>query len=161
MQNDTDPVDRALASLAGRTWPGSHENAQLENKLMRSFNTNSTTSFAARHRVLLSAIVLLLVVGVGFAAAGGIELIRSWLVTTSINGEVVDVQEVVPNEDGSASFTIQVPDIEGDTAEIGMSIEGEGYDPGGYKTLNIALDGGEVPGEAHVTITTQPEEDDE
>lgn len=161
MLNDIDPVDRALASLAGRTWPQGHENAQLENRLMQSFNVNRTASFVARHRVVVPVIVLLMVVSVGFAAAGGIQLVRGWFVTTSINGHVVDRQEVILNEDGSASFTIPAPEIEGDTAVIDMSIEAGAGDAEGYKAVNISLDGGDTPGQAQVTITTQPGEEED
>ena len=126
---------------------------------MRSFNANNTASFVTRHRVLLPVLALVLVAGVGFAAAGGIQLVRGWFVTTSINGVVVDQQAVVPNADGSASFTIPVPETEGDTTVIDMTVEGDGDNVGGSRTVTVSVDGATAPGEAKITITPQAKVD--
>ena len=83
------------------------------------------------------------------------KLVRGWFVTTSVNGQVVDAQEVVPDEDGNASFTIPVPEIDGDMAVIDMTVEGDQAGSGGSQTVTISLDG-ETPGQADVTITSEP-----
>lgn len=123
---------------------------------MRSFNTNRNASFVARHRILVPALAVLLVASVGFTAAGGIQLVRSWFVTTSINGEVVSQNEVVPNADGSATFAIPIPETEGDTTVIDMTVDGA-TNAGGSQMVTVTIDGETAPGEATVTITPQAE----
>jgi hypothetical protein len=156
VRNDLDPVDRALESLGGRQWPGYQPNTQLESKLMRSFDTQKTASFVARHRVLVPALALLLVASVGFAAAGGIELVRSWFITVTVDG-VTTTHEVVPNPDGSATVTIPLPPAEGEQRIVEMSIESGAADfPEGTKTVSVALSAG--GDEAEVTITPDANE---
>ena len=126
---------------------------------MRSFDTKRPASFVARHRVLVPALALLLVASVGFAAAGGIELVRSWFITVTIDG-VTETHEVVPNEDGSATVTIPLPPADGDLRVVEMSIEGgEAPVPEGTKTVSVSLSA--AGDEAQVTITPEPEDDEE
>jgi hypothetical protein len=65
------------------------------------------------------AILALLVLGsAGFAAAGGVEMVKSWFVTVEvkINGEVVDVveTEAIIETDGD-QMTITIEDMELET----------------------------------------------
>ena len=102
---EADPVDRALQSLGGRHWPGETHNPQLENQLMRAFETHKPASLISRHRVLIPVLAVLVFGSVAFAAAGGIEYVRSLFITVSVNGEVVDTSEVVLDENGRGTFT--------------------------------------------------------
>ena len=141
MHKELDPVDRALQSLAGRQWPGDSYDLQLERTLMQSFETSSSVPACYRHRLMIPALAVVLLAGVAFVAAGGVELVRSWFVTTTFNGEVVGTQEVIPNEDGSATFNIPVgPPKDGENV-IELAIEGDGVPTGGQKTVNVTLNG--------------------
>ncbi|MHC4609068.1 MAG: hypothetical protein ACYS7M_01820, partial [Planctomycetota bacterium] len=73
MQNQMDPLDSALESLRGRRWPGDQHNSQLKDKLMQQFHTRQSSSRLGRHGALLTALALVVLAGVGFAAAGGVE----------------------------------------------------------------------------------------
>lgn len=158
MQTPSDPVDRALASLAGRAWPGGTHNTQLESTLMRSFVDHRPAPFLARHRVLVPTLVVLLVAGVAFAAAGGLELVKGWFITTSINGQVVDQRTVVPNDDGSVTFTVPAaPRQDGEPAVVEMTLQDDDGDATTTKVVNVTVaTNGE---EAEVTVTPQPPEE--
>ena len=159
MPNKLDPVDCALQSLAGQQWPGGNHNHELENKLMRAFEANKSVSRIGQHRVLIPVLVVLVLGSVAFAAAGGVGLIKSWFVTTEINGEVVDVREIVPNEDGSASFTIPVTAAEGENT-ISLSLEGEANPgEGDQQIATITIEGTTDSDGVHVEI--KPKQDDE
>jgi len=143
MSSPVDPVEDALRSIGGRNWPGDDYNHNLENRLMREFNTRSTTtSFLARHRVLLPALAVLIVAGVGFAATGGIAMIQSWFVTVSVDGEELGTQEVTLNPDGSAVFEVPFDHVGEGPHTIELAVEGEGYDGDGQKTVNVTLEDG-------------------
>jgi|WetSurMetagenome_2_1015567.scaffolds.fasta_scaffold148726_2 hypothetical protein len=154
MESPIDPVERVLESLGGRQWPGNHHNPQLESMLMRSFGENRSRSFVARHRVLVPMLAVLLVAGVAFAAAGGIGLVRSWFVTVTVNGQVVDQRTVVANEDGTATFISTVPTSSGGEATISTTITGDGTN--GDKTVHMTVesDGQDVKG----TVTVQDDQ---
>jgi hypothetical protein len=141
VRKELDPVDRALQSLQGRQWSGDSFNIELEKRLMQAFDAHRPAARMARYRVLVPVLAILVIAGVAFAAAGGVALVKSWFVTTKINGEVVDTREVVPNEDGSAKFSVPVGPPQGDTQVVEMSIEGDGSDAGGMKTVTITSDG--------------------
>lgn len=106
MDNDIDSVDRALASLGGRNWPVNNRNAQLENTLMKEFDANRPATFLARHRILIPVVAVLALASAGFAAAGGIEYVRSLFLTVEINGNVVHSGEVVLDENGEGKITL-------------------------------------------------------
>ena len=151
MHKDSDAVDRALQSLAGQQWPGDSYDVQLESKLMQSYETNRPVPAFYRHRLLIPALALVLIASVGFVSFGGVALVKSWFVTTTINGQVVDVREVVPKEDGSATFNVPVSTKDGENV-VELSIEGDGTPTGGQKTVNVTLSGDE----AQVEITPDP-----
>lgn len=156
-----DPVDGAMKSLKSRQWPGRHHNAQLENALMCQFDTERRLTFVHKHRFTVSAIAVLLLASAGFAAAGGVEWVRSWFVTVSINGEVVSQQAVVANEDGSATFTVPLPHPEGDSTEYNIceiQLEGSGAAPDGTKTVNVSVSAEGEKAEVTITPEEQPGE---
>jgi hypothetical protein len=151
MHKDSDAVDRALQSLADQQWPGDSYDDQLESKLMQAYETNRSVPAFYRHRLLIPALALVLVASVGFVSFGGVALVKSWFVTTTINGQVVDVREVVPNEDGSATFNVPVSAKDGENT-VELSIEGDGSPTGGQKTVTVTL----TDDEAQVEITPDP-----
>ncbi len=67
---------------------------------------------------MVATLALLVLGSAGFAAAGGVELVKSWFVTVEvrINGEVVDVgeTEAVIEIDGD-QMTVTIEDMELET----------------------------------------------
>ena len=160
MRNEHDPVDSALQSLGGQKWPGASHNPKLEDKLMRAFENRGSASKIRRHPLLAACLAVLVLGSLGFAAAGGIEMVRSWFVTIEVDGEVIGPLEVVPDENGNAEFDIPPIEIEGDEAAVAtISIDtGEcGDGEGGMRTVNVTLDedGG------HITVEQEEEEEEE
>lgn len=159
MLENIDPVDRVLQSLGERAWPMNNRNPQLENMLMREFDSNTPVSFVARHRVLIPVVAVLILATAAFAAAGGVEMIKSLFITTSINGQVVDQRAVTLDENGSATFTVPLPTpSNGETAEVSMQFAGDGDVPDGTKALTVvSIEAGEGADGAQVTIQTEPQ----
>ena len=129
---------------------------------MRAFEDRGSTSKIRRHPLLAACLAVLLLGSLGFAAAGGIELVRSWFVTIEVNGEVITTQEVIPDENGNAEFDI--PPIEVEDGEVAVTTitidsgEEEDEDDGTMKTITVSLDedGG------HITVEQdEGEEEDE
>lgn len=151
MRKNMDPVDRALESLRGREWPVNQLDPQLENKLMRSFESHKTVPLFRGHRVLFPVLGLLLVAGVSFAATGGIALIQSWFVTVTVDGQT-ETHEVAANEDGGATFSVPLPPASGDTRIVEIELDSDELPPlDGQKTVSVNLSAaGE---EADITIT--------
>jgi hypothetical protein len=119
---------------------------------MRNFTTQHSTSFFARHRVLVPVLILLLVTSVGFAASGAFELIRSWFLTITVNGEVVHEGEVVTDENGNATLTVPMPPSTGETTTISLSGTGNGAPDGTTVDVSVASDGEQA------TVTIAPAE---
>ena len=121
MQDQLDPVESALESLRGRHWPGDHTNHQLKDKLMREFQTKRAASCLSRRGVLIATLAALVLGSAGFAAGGGIEMIKGWFLTVEVkvNGEVVDTidideADIIVETDGDA-VTLTIEDLEIDT----------------------------------------------
>jgi hypothetical protein len=150
MRKELDPADRALQTLRGRQWSGDPFNIELEKRLMQAYDAHKPAARMARYRVVVPVLAILVIAGVAFAAAGGVALVKSWFVTTKINGEVVDTREVVPNEDGSAKFSVPIGPPQQGTQVVEMSIAGD--DSGGTKTVNVTSDGNT----AEVEIKPEP-----
>ena len=157
MRNELDPVDRALQSLQGRQWSGDSVNTQLEKRLMQAYEAHRPAARLGRYRVLVPVLAILVIASVAFTAAGGVALVKSWFVTTKINGEVVDTRQVVPAEDGSAKFSVPVAPPQEGTQVVEMSIESDANDTGGAKTVNVTLDGNN----AEVEIKPEPAKPEE
>ncbi len=140
--HSNDPVDAALAALARQAWPGSQPDPHLEQRLMQAFQAHTQPSFTARHRILVPVLAVLLVGTVAFAASGGYALVRNWVFTMTVNGQVVYDGKVQTDEQGNASFTVPLPEKPGETT--------------------IDLTGTAAPGESQtVSVTVTPEGDDQ
>jgi hypothetical protein len=160
VRNEHDPVDSALQSLGGQKWPGASHNTELEDKLMRAFDNRGSVSRIRRHPLLAACLAVLVLGSLGFAAAGGIEMVRSWFVTIEVNGEVIGSMEVVPDENGNAEFDIPPIDVEGDEAAVTTITIDSGEVDGGAgtaKTVTVSLDedGG------HITVEQEEEDGEE
>ena len=117
MQDQPDPIDGAFESLRGRQWPGDYQNRQLREKLMQEVRTRQSSSRLRRRGTLVATLALLVLGSAGFAAAGGVELVKSWFVTIEvrINGEVVDVVEteaVIEIDGGQMTITLEDMELE-------------------------------------------------
>lgn len=159
MENNIDPVDRAMASLGSREWPAGAGNAQLENMLMREFHANTSASFVARHRVLVPVVAILVLGCAGFAAAGGVEFVRSLFLTVEINGNVVHSGDVVLDENGEGKLTLpegSLPtDGDGEMTVTIMGMEAQDVPAEGaemVKTISITGEGREMT----VRVGSQP-----
>lgn len=140
MQKDWNPVDSALQSLASRHWPAEHRYIEMEKRVMQAFEANKPAARQTARRLVIPAVGILLIGGAAFVAAGGLTMVRSWFVTTAVDGQIVDTRAVTPNADGSASFTVPVgPPREGGKT-VALTLEGDGAD-GGAKTVNVTVDG--------------------
>lgn len=122
MHNDQDPVDVALNYLRSTARAPFIPDAKLEEKLMRSFDNNSTSSRLAKYRTLLIASAVTMLGGAGFAAAGGADVVKSWFVTVELTGEdgqvFIAVLEPVEGKDGTATMDLDLGN--GQQASVGI-----------------------------------------
>ena len=159
MQNEHDPVDSALQSLGGQKWPGASHDPKLEEKLMRAFEDKRSTSRIRRHPLLAACLAVLVLGSFGFAAAGGIEMVRSWFVTIEVNGEVITTQEVIPDENGNAEFDLPPIEVDGDEATVTKitidsgEVEEDGDGTTKMVTVSLDEDGG------HIKVEQQEDEE--
>ncbi len=153
MSDRPDPVERALQSLGGRQWPHDAGHAELEQNLMQSFETQTHRSFFARHRVVIPIVAILVMAIGGFAMAGGVRLIQSWLATVAVNGQVVHTGEVVPDENGQATITLPEGSLRDGENQVSVTLDGQ--TPAGSETVTVTVTG-EKNG---VVISTQPQSD--
>ena len=131
---------------------------------MRDFKTHTAVSGLMQHRILIPVLVVLVFGSAAFAAVGGrgadqgagLSRPKS-MARSSTRGEVV------PNEDGSASFTIPLGgQVEGDIATVDMTFDaagsGDAGGEGGTVTIDISADDDEL----QVDISpVQPEEEED
>jgi hypothetical protein len=139
MRTELDPADRALHTLRGRRWSGASFDLELENRLMAAYDAHTPATRLGRYRVVVPILGILVIAGVAFAAVGGVALIKSWLVTTKINGQVVDTREVVPNDDGTAKYSVPISPPGNGPQTVEMTVAGD--DSGGTKTVTVTSDG--------------------
>lgn len=161
MQNETDPLDSALDSLRGQRWPGEHYNNQLKDKLMKELQTKHSSFRLGRRGALVAALALLVFGSVGFAAVGGVELVKSWFMTVSVevDGEVIAVEDVELDEDGQATIALP-PDALENGEELSFSIEAgsaEGASEGGTAVIDIAVE----DNAAHIQVTVEEDDQEE
>ncbi len=161
MHNQSDPVDQALKSLGGQQWPGEHHNNELEERLMQHTDSTNGTRWN-RPRLVAAGLAVLVLGSAGFAAAGGVDVVRSWFVTVEVNGNVVEVRGVLPEKDGSTTFVLPLPDLpeseDGDEVTVTIdAIEAEGLDAGDgngeMRTINVVLEGSD----ATIEVTSDDE----
>jgi hypothetical protein len=74
---------------------------------------------------------------VAFAAAGGVGVIRTWLATTTVDGNVVDTREITVGEDHTATFEVPAAGA----TETTVTLENTGGSEGGEVVVNVAMDG--------------------
>lgn len=109
MNHHTDPVDRALESLRSQPWTGASFDETLEQKLMQTFPRQQRPSFVRRHGVLCVTLAALFAGGVGFAATGGTQVVKHWIVKlelVSIDGQSIEAH--LQPVDGSDPVTFSV-----------------------------------------------------
>lgn len=115
MQNPVDPIDNAFESLKGRSMPGDAYNPQLKERLMREFSANRSEKHPRRRLILAAALAFVLLGGAGFAAAGGVEMVKSWFITIEVDGQPIATEDFNGNitieEDGEMTWvTVEVPE---------------------------------------------------
>src|SRR5262249_16607044 len=102
--SDHDPFEAGFGTLRNREWSAPGHRAALKETLMNEFETVGTMSRRNRNRALAVGAGILLLGGLGFAAA------KTWLVKVEVNGQVVDTREVTPDENGEANFKMTTGD---------------------------------------------------
>ena len=170
MQDQFDPVDGALESLKGRTWPGSNDNEETRNKLMQEYQSKRASSRLGRRGMVIAALAILVLGGAGFAAAGGVEVIRGWFITVEIDGRVIDLDNAdmtIETEGDMTIVTIKDAEfdetVEGGTAKVTMV----GFAPDESRSTEDEIAGEaqlstQEVHEVRVTIGSQePEEEEE
>ena len=93
---------------------------------MQEFRNQRTSSRLGRRGALIAALAVLLLGGAGFAAAGGVELVKDWFITVTVNGEPVEVTDAdvtIETEGDSVTVSVDCLEIDGEfeegaTAEI-------------------------------------------
>jgi hypothetical protein len=140
----------------------------MKDMLMQEYDNRRSSSRTGRRNLLVAALAVLLLGGAGFAAAGGVDLIKGWLltVTVEVDGQVVAVEDVVLDEDGKGTFPIPAESMEGDV--MTLSVEGGVLDgaPGGEsgETAVVTMDVGVTQdgvAEIQVEVNEENDEDDE
>ncbi len=134
MNDHHDPVDGALESLGGRQWPGQYDNHKLKDRIVTDLKSKRTPSKFGSRGAIVASLAILILGTAGFAAAGGIGMVRGWFITVEVNGVPIDV----------------------DDADIHIEEDGD--------TVSITLDSANLPvdvegGEAVITVVASPESD--
>lgn len=112
---------------------------------MQAYGTNKVPTGMARHRTLIIALAALLLGGGSFAAAGGIDLVKSWFMTVELTGPdgqtTSVVLEAADGESGTVIFdfadggrtTVEVtPREASDDGLIHINASVTGGQPGAY-----------------------------
>ena len=110
VRKNPDPIDEALRSLRNQDWPGNSCNPELENLLMQKHSVNRSPSRLTSHPVLVAAVALLLLGSFGFAAAGGVQMVKGWFIRAEVDGREVNIDNanltVEEKEDGVVTMTV-------------------------------------------------------
>ena len=85
---------------------------------MREFHTKRSHSLLGRRGALALALACVVLGTTGFAAAGGIEIVKGWFITIEVNGEPVDIgdADIDVRTDGDA-VTITVDGLDVDVED--------------------------------------------
>lgn len=126
---------------------------------MRAFNTKRSNSGLRGRGALIAALAVVGLGTVGFAAAGGVEMITEWFVTVEIeiDGEIIEIDD--------AEVEIE---LEGNTATVTVDASDLGIDvpPGTPITVTATASGGDGGAQSAVesaeikTITIDATTDD-
>ena len=88
---------------------------------MQDLRSNASDSRLGRRGALVAALAIVLLGTAGFAAAGGVEMVRGWFVTVEVNGVPVDVDDAnidIQTDGEMATITIDGLEVpEGDFEE--------------------------------------------
>ena len=113
---------------------------------MNEANTQRT-GFSLRSRPALAATLALVVLGsAGFAAAGGIEMVRNWVITVEVEGPdgpiTLELEQVDIQTDGEATtISLDTADIEGITEGTRVTMTATGSPGGGSVTTVTDAEG--------------------
>ncbi len=112
---------------------------------MQEYHTNRSSSHPRRRGLIAAMLAVVLLGSVGFAAAGGVEMVKGWFmnVTVSVDGEVIASEDIVLDEDGTGTIVLPPNAVDGaeeltftvESAETGEPIDGEGT-----ATINISME---------------------
>lgn len=84
---------------------------------MKEYRSHTRASRSPRRHMLLALLALLVIGGGTFAATGGVQKLRQWLVTVEIGGQV---HEFTTDDNGIGTFTIETED--GGQAEVQIEV---------------------------------------
>ena len=149
MPDKHDIVDGALQSLADQRWPGAHHNPELECKLMQAYDTQKSKNVLFRHPLIAACLAVLVLGSFGFAAAGGVEMIKALFVKVEVDG--VEIHDPA-YQGGPVNLTITT-DSDGAQTVIFTDENGNPLDATGNVRATI------VEGE-DCTLTVTPAGDD-
>gem|GEM_PF-2433977 len=120
MRQNEDSVDRALESLGSRYWPGDFQKHKLEERIMQSYQNNRTSAHPGRRGKLIAALAVMLLATAGFAATGGLDMVKGWFITVEINGEPVDIatDDIDVRTDGNeVTISLDAADVDVDAED--------------------------------------------
>ena len=128
---------------------------------MEQFQARNTVRRRPMYKTLFTALAVLLICSVGFAAAVNYPTIKSWLVQVEINGEVTEVEltQTAPDQPAAASFTVDTDDGEAQVSiqrwdnpdgEQGMQVHvvRDGEDGDAIETMDTVVRRAMVDGQA-------------
>jgi hypothetical protein len=119
---------------------------------MQEFSKNRSTRFAARRPALVAACAVLLVGGGTFAAAGGIDLIRSLFVTVEIAGQPVQL-ELQPVGDNTYEGAVDTEMADGRQAKIRVKrVENGPTELKTHVNVNMSDDGSVTESDSQIEI---------
>jgi len=145
MSRFEDPVDKALHSLSGKSSPEGDPDGVIRKRVMNGYEANKPLPIMSRHGTLLIVLALVAVSCFGFAAVGGVEIIRGLFITVTVNGTEVEPEDVREDEEGNIHFTVPI-DSSSEEIEFGMSLESGEYEgkkiegKGGMVSINAEIE---------------------
>ncbi len=112
---------------------------------MQEHHHNRSSSHPNRRGLVVAMLAVALLGSVGFAAAGGVEMIKGWFmsVTVSVDGEVIASEDIVLDEEGKGTIVLPPDAVDGveeltftvESAEADVPFDGEGT-----ATINISME---------------------
>lgn len=150
-KNNMDPAEQALASLRNQRWTGGSSDSNLENRLMQEFKDQDVSLRFRFPKALAATLAILLVGGAGFAAAGGVETVKRWLVTVELigpDGEVfIGTLEPISDNDNTAIMDLQMADGKTATLTIErLEASAVGLEGGSDMTMRVVVETDNVAG---------------
>ena len=128
---------------------------------MQEYQSRQASSRLGRRGMVIAALGILVLGGAGFAAAGGVEVIKGWFITVEVNGQVIDLDNADVTVETEGDMTI----VTISDAEIDEMVEGTAtVTVVGYAPDESGSAADETPGEARevkVTIGSHPPEEEE